>query len=43
MASPLLDLICPDRLVWQGTEKAARRAKAAVPQLDLDTGSGSAA
>lgn len=32
MASPVLDWVCPDRLVWQGTEKA-ERLNASAPQL----------
>jgi len=43
MATPLLDVICPDRLVWEGTERALKWQKPAVPQLDLDATGGSAA
>jgi Kef-type K+ transport system membrane component KefB len=43
MATPLLDVICPDRLVWEGTERASKWQKSSVPQLDLDATGGSAA
>jgi len=39
MASPLLDVVCPDQLVWQGTEKAQRAVGASVPQLEFENGS----
>jgi hypothetical protein len=43
MATPLLDVFCPDKLVWAGTDRALKWQKAAVPQLDMDVTGGSAA